>query len=73
MPKPTARTSEVTVHDRDDESRAELEYGQLTELGLLAVAARRDYFAAGGHPLTRDEIEREVAERRGGTHLLPDQ
>lgn len=72
MPKASTRTSKMPTRERDDESGAELEHIPLTELGRLALAARRDYFASGGHPLSRDEIGHEIAERRGGTHLLPD-
>ncbi len=59
--------------DSDVDSLAELGYAPSTDLERLAVAARREYFAAGGRPLSREEIEAEVAERRGGTHLLHDQ
>ncbi len=52
---------------------ADFNYVPRTELGRLALAARREYFAAGGRPLSPEEIEQEVAERRGGTHLLDDQ
>lgn len=34
-----------------------------------AFAAYDEYIAKGGRPLSRDEINREIAERRGG---LPD-
>lgn len=34
-----------------------------------AFAAYEEYIAKGGRPLSRDEINREIAERRGG---LPD-
>lgn len=44
-----------------------------TELGRLALAARRAYHASEQPWLTREEINREVAERRGGTHLLDDE
>jgi hypothetical protein len=36
-----------------------------TELGRLLLAARREFFAREGRFLDRDEIEREVRERRG--------
>lgn len=52
---------------------AELGYEPRTELGRLARAARKAYFAAGGKPLTREEINAEVSRRRGGVHLLGDQ
>jgi hypothetical protein len=36
-----------------------------TELGRLLIAARREFFAREGRFLDRDEINREVHERRG--------
>lgn len=36
------------------------------ELVRLMIAARREFFAANGRFLDDDELEREVAERRGG-------
>lgn len=54
------------------DTTAEFEYVPRTELGRLAIAARREYLAAGGRLLNRDEIECEVAERQGGTHRLDD-
>jgi len=73
IPKASTQTSDTSVREHDDASAVELDDVPQTALGRLAVAARREYFASGGHPLSRDEIEREVAERRGGTHLLRDQ
>ena len=66
-PVDTAASSDV--EDAPDEL-PDVEYVPRTELGRLALAARREYLAAGGRLLSREEIEREVAERRGGTHLL---
>ena len=67
----------VATPDEDEAARIErlvdIGYTPRTELGWAALAARRECFAAGGRTLTREEIEREVAERRGGTHLLDDQ
>ncbi|MBA2596834.1 MAG: hypothetical protein H0V00_09450 [Chloroflexia bacterium] len=37
-----------------------------TELGWLLLAARREFVAAEGQFLDRDELGRELAERRGG-------
>ena len=37
-----------------------------TEIGRLALAARRRYLASGGRLLTHDEINAEVRLRRGG-------
>lgn len=36
-----------------------------TELGQLLLAARREYFAAEGRFLNREELAQELAERRG--------
>ncbi len=52
---------------------ADLGYEPRTELGRLALAVRGEYFAAGGKPFTREEINAEVASRRGGTHVFDDQ
>lgn len=59
--------------DREDvdlEYQLDLGEASNTEFGRLIIAARREYFAAGGHVLSDEELEREIAERRGGTHLL---
>lgn len=37
-----------------------------TELGRLLLAARREFVAVEGRFLDRDELDRELAERRGG-------
>lgn len=68
--EPTATGNDVD--DAQGADTATLDYVPRTELGQLALAARREYIAAGGSFLSRDEIEREVAERRGGTYLLDD-
>lgn len=65
MPKAPPQTSALKVHEDRDEPHPEFEHMPLTDLGQLALAARREYFAAGGEPLSRDEIAWEVAERRG--------
>ncbi|MCC7278730.1 MAG: hypothetical protein IT487_10505 [Chromatiaceae bacterium] len=41
-------------------------YQPRTEIGRLALAARRAYVEAGGKLLTADEINEEVRRRRGG-------
>jgi hypothetical protein len=57
--------------DREETAdRVKLEHSPRTELGRLAIEARRDYAASGRHFLDRAEIEREVANGRGSTHLL---
>lgn len=63
-----ATSEDAPVADRAD--MIDIGYDPRTDLGRLALAARREYFAAGGKPLSRDEINEEVARRRGGTHLL---
>jgi hypothetical protein len=41
-------------------------YEPHTEIGHLALAARKAYLKAGGKLLTADEINAEVRRRRGG-------
>ncbi len=41
-------------------------YEPRTEIGHLALAARKAYLKAGGKLLTADEINKEVRRRRGG-------
>lgn len=41
-------------------------YEPRTEIGRLALAARKAYIEAGGKLLTADEISEEVRRRRGG-------
>ena len=55
--------------DAGGDDGVDLGYVPRTELGRLALAARREFLAANGRFLTRVELEREIAERRGGTHL----
>jgi hypothetical protein len=53
-----------------DEAEMAIDLGQdgspRTELGRLLLAARREFVAAEGRFLNRDELDRELAERRGG-------
>jgi len=67
-----AHASELR-EDVPTDDLADLGYEPTTQLGRSALAARREYLASGGKPLSREEINREVAERRGGTHLLDDE
>ncbi len=67
------RIVDAEEDDATGSDLADIEYEPRTELGRLALAARREYFAAGGKPLTREEINAEVASRRGGTHLFDNQ
>ena len=39
---------------------------QVSELGRKLTRIHELYIKSGGKPLTRKQIEREVAERRGG-------
>jgi hypothetical protein len=41
-------------------------YQPRTEIGRLALAARRAYIEGGGKLLTADEVNEEVRQRRGG-------
>jgi hypothetical protein len=41
-----------------------------TELGRLLLAARREFVAAEGRFLDRDELDCELAERRGGASAV---
>jgi hypothetical protein len=43
-----------------------LKRSQRTDLGRLVLAARREFFSAEGRFLDGDELDREVAVRRGG-------
>ena len=53
----------------EDEVAAAIELGRegmtKTELGRLVIAARREFLLAERRFLDRDELEREMAERRG--------
>ncbi|AUB82644.1 hypothetical protein [Candidatus Thiodictyon syntrophicum] len=42
------------------------DYQPRTEIGRLALAARKAYIAGGGELLNADEISAEVRRRRGG-------
>ncbi|MBA3416819.1 MAG: hypothetical protein H0U10_16485 [Chloroflexia bacterium] len=52
--------------DLDAAAARGLEDVRHTELGKLLIAARREFLEAEGHFLTPEELEREIAERRGG-------
>lgn len=43
-----------------------LERVRHTEFGRLLIAARREFLEAEGQFLSREELEQEIAERRGG-------
>ena len=67
-------TRQQTTDDRaasEIEEAIDLGLGSvpLTEFDRLLLAARREYFAAEGRFLDRDELDRELAARRGGASL----
>jgi hypothetical protein len=55
----------ITVERLTDDPMAE-DYQPRTEIGRLALAARKAYLAGGGELLGVDEISAEVRRRRGG-------
>jgi len=62
---PVTTTVEPLVHDDLAEH-----YVPRTEIGRLALVARRAYIERGGKLLSQDEINAEVRRRRGG---VPDE
>ena len=64
----TAERNAATLAPADLEAEAArgLEEVRHTELGRLLIAARREFLEAEGRFLTPEDLEREVAERRGG-------
>jgi hypothetical protein len=62
----TITTNPETALENASDEAADLDYVPRTELGRLAMAARREYLASGGELLSREEIAREVTDRRGG-------
>ncbi len=59
---PVGSVVRVTIQPRDDRSAIRAR----TDIGRLALAARREYLDAGGRLLNADEIADEVHRRRGG-------
>ncbi len=59
---PVGSVVRVTIQPRDDQS----EIRARTDIGRLALAARREYLEAGGRLLNADEIAHEVHRRRAG-------
>ncbi|MBK1643068.1 hypothetical protein CKO25_00035 [Thiocapsa imhoffii] len=55
----------ITVERLTDDPMAE-DYQPRTEIGRLALAARKAYLASGGELRSADEISEEVRRRRGG-------
>lgn len=75
MAETMRRTMEAevdTAGDEGPEDPAGFGYEPRTELGRLILAARREFLAANGRFLTREELEQELAERRGGSHRSDD-
>ena len=64
----TAERRSIALPPRDFEAEATVGLEQIrhTEVGRLLIAARREFLEAEGHFLSREELEREIAERRGG-------
>ena len=71
MQKPSVDETNCVHEDR--ESPRAPESTVHSELGRLALKARRAYIASGGRLLDRADIEREVANGRGSTHLIDSQ
>lgn len=53
------------VHESDEATGVWTGAPPDTELGRLLLAARREFFAAEGRFLNREELALELAERRG--------
>ena len=67
MASTTRQQTIATTPGDEAEARAVgLDRAPRTELGQLIVAARRAFLDSHGRFLTREELEREIAERRGG-------
>jgi hypothetical protein len=64
--EPARAAGKLTAAEAEEAITLGLDEASLTEFGRLLIAARREFFAAEGRFLSREEIEREVAERRGG-------
>jgi hypothetical protein len=62
---PAGALVRITVERLADESMTE-DYQPRTEIGRLALAARKAHLASGGKLLSADEISAEVRRRRGG-------
>jgi len=54
------------VVERISDDTATDNYQPKTDIGRLALAARRAYLASGGKLMDADEISQEVQRRRGG-------
>lgn len=62
-----------TAGDGGPEDPAGFGFEPRTELGRLILAARREFLAANGRFLAREELERELAERRGAPYRSDDE
>ncbi|EIC19795.1 hypothetical protein [Thiorhodovibrio frisius] len=56
----------VTVDQLDQDSESEDSYQPISQIGQLALQARRAHLDAGGKLMNADEITEEVRQRRGG-------
>lgn len=63
----------ATAGDIASDDPAGFGYEPRTEFERLVLAARREFLAANGRFLTREELEQELAERRGGAYRSDDE
>ena len=80
MAQPVPRTAEELPEDLDTpEARAAaaaavgFDRVPHTPLGRKLLAARLEFLRTNGRFLTDEELEREIAERRGGVYLADDE
>ncbi len=60
------RSTALPPRDLEAEAAVGLERVRHTEFGRLLIAARREFLEAEGQFLSREELEQEIAKRRGG-------
>ncbi len=64
------------IHEREDSIESEVKPAKRTDqfemspLGRRLMEIRKKFIAEGGELLTPEELEREIAERRGGVYAL---
>lgn len=70
VPQTAEDTQEEIDTPEDLAAAAEVGFDRVprTPLGRSLMAARREFLAANGRFLTDEELEREIAERRGGVY-----
>ena len=79
MARSVPRTVEDPMDDMDPSddlmSAAQVGFHRVprTSLGRALLAARREFLASEGRFLGWEELEREIAERRGGVHAGDDE